>query len=281
MTAACFTVLGLSLLGYWAASLLYQGHLLFHRRTWARWGRRALLAAAGLHLLGLIGHRIFAHTGLLGNRLLVVSLFALFSVAIGLGVEWRFQVPLLNAFVAPVVLLAVLYALIIPLEFPVEPLFLHYPWLGVHVVICLLGFAGFALAFCVSLLYLWQDYQLRVRRVGGFLPSLEVADRWVYYLVGLGFPMLTFGIAMGFLWMVRGVGQNLRFTDPKIIATSVTWIVYAVYLYLHQVVGWRGRKPHFLIIFGFALVLVTFLATRHQFDLESGGLTTISSPFRL
>jgi len=268
MTAACFTVLGLSLVGYLAASVLYQGHLLVGKRTWGNWGRQVLLAAAGLHMLGLIGHRLFAHTGLLANRLLVVSLFALFALAVGLGVEWRFRIPLLNAFLAPVVFLAVLYALIMPLEFPVEPLLLHYPWLGVHVVISLLGFAGFALAFCMALLYLWQDHQLRARRFRQLLPSLDLADRGVYYLVGLGFPLLTLEIAMGFLWMVRGSGQDLRLTDPKILATSVTWIVYAIYLYLYRVVGWRGRKPHFLIILGFALVLLTFLATRHQFTGE-------------
>jgi ABC-type uncharacterized transport system permease subunit len=268
MTGACFTVLGLSLLGYFAASVLYQGHLLLNKRAWAAWGRGALVAAAGLHLLGLIAHSVFARTGLFGNLLFVVSLFALLTIAVSLVVEWRFQVPLLNAFLAPVVFLAVLYALVMPLEIHVEPLLLRYPWLGVHVVISLLGFAGFALAFCMALLYLWQNHQLKVKRFSRFLPSLDVADRWVYYLVGLGFPILTLGIAMGFLWMVRGPGQDLRPSDPKIIATVVTWVVYAIYLYLHKVAGWRGRKPHYLIVLGFALVLVTFFVTRHQFTEE-------------
>ena len=50
-----------------------------------------------------------------------------------------------------------MFGKIVPVEFAeAESLLLHYPWLGVHVALTLVGHVGFTLAFCGAVIYLWQ-----------------------------------------------------------------------------------------------------------------------------
>jgi ABC-type transport system involved in cytochrome c biogenesis permease subunit len=41
----------------------------------------------------------------------------------------------------------------------------------------------------------------------------------------------------------------------------VTWLVYAAYLHARMVAGWRRAQAMWLLVVGFALVLVTYLVT--------------------
>ena len=54
-----------------------------------------------------------------------------------------------------------------------EHVLVQYPWLGVHVVLSLLGYVGFALAFCTATAYLLQQSALKRGRLNHYL-----APRW-------------------------------------------------------------------------------------------------------
>src|SRR5205085_2610520 len=68
---------------------------------------------------------------------------------------------------------------------------LRSAWLPVHVTAAFLGNAVLALAFCVSLVYLFRERQLKEKRIGGLssrLPSLEALDTLNYRALVWGFP---------------------------------------------------------------------------------------------
>jgi ABC-type uncharacterized transport system permease subunit len=70
-------------------------------------------------------------------------------------------------------------------------------WLPIHVTFALLGNAVFALAFGVSLMYLFQEHQLKKKKLPIFtrqLPSLETLDRLNIVFLVWGFPLMTLGI---------------------------------------------------------------------------------------
>ena len=77
-------------------------------------------------------------------------------------------------------------------------------WLTYHVITCFIGYAAFALACGVSIMYLIkvgkEDRSAEESPIGGLLgmfPSTKVLDDLNYKAIMVGFPMLTLGIITG------------------------------------------------------------------------------------
>jgi len=69
--------------------------------------------------------------------------------------------------------------------------------------------------------------------------------------------MLTLGVVTGAPWAQTAWGRYWNW-DPKETWSLVTWLVYAAYLHVRVVRGWRGKWANRLLLIGFATVLVTF-----------------------
>jgi len=131
----------------------------------------------------------------------------------------------------------------------------------VHILFAFLGHAAFAFAGGSSIMYLLQERGLKEHRPGPFLrrlPSLQQLDAMNYHSLTVGFFMLSLGIFTGALWLHNVEGRFLKW-DPKVLASVVTWLLYAVIMHTRLIVGWRGRRTAILSIIGFCCVLLTFL----------------------
>jgi len=137
----------------------------------------------------------------------------------------------------------------------------HYSnlFLVLHVGLVLAAFAGFTLAAALSALYLWQERRLK-RRETTILrrpaPSLATLDRLASRTVAFSLPALTLGIAVGIARLISS-GDHV---DALVVATGVTWLIWAGYLALRTTRGWTGRRAAYLALAGFALVIVVRLA---------------------
>jgi cytochrome c-type biogenesis protein CcsB len=158
----------------------------------------------------------------------------------------------------PLILLTLAYASLSPeVDSGIKPLIpaLQSNWLTVHVMTCFLSYAIFAFSFVVSILYL-------VKKDGGknpgVLPSRETLDDLTYRGILVGMPLLTIGIITGSAWAHYAWGSYWSW-DPKETWSLITWIIYAIFLHLRLVKGWRGKKAAALSVVGFAAVLFTFL----------------------
>jgi ABC-type transport system involved in cytochrome c biogenesis permease subunit len=69
-------------------------------------------------------------------------------------------------------------------------------------------------------------------------------------------PALTLGVAVGVV-RLEDSGGGL---DALMAVTVLTWGVYAAYLALRRLAGWRGRRAAYLVLAGFVLVVVVRLA---------------------
>jgi ABC-type uncharacterized transport system permease subunit len=136
----------------------------------------------------------------------------------------------------------------------------HYSnlFLVLHVGLVLVAFAGFTLAAALSALYLWQERRLK-RRETSILrrpaPSLATLDRLAGRTVIVSLPALTLGIAVG----AARLAHEHESVDALVVATLVTWVVWAAYLVL-RMLGSTGRRSAYLALAGFALVVVVRLA---------------------
>ena len=128
-------------------------------------------------------------------------------------------------------------------------------FLVLHVGLVLTAFAGFTLAAGLAAIYLWQERRLKHHRAGGLLgraPSLVTLDTLESRVVTLAVPALTAGIVAGFV-RLRSDGGSL---DALMVFTLLTWLVFTGYLVLRYGLGWRGRRAAYLVLAGFALVVV-------------------------
>jgi len=256
---------GLSLVLYLAATVLYQGHLFLRRREWGEWGRKMLLAGACVHTFTLGIHFIVSKSPYFSNSLFVVSLFVVTFLFAGLWLEHALQIRKVGAILAPLAFLAVLSAALRPasLEGAGAGL-LKDGWLVVHIALSLLGDVGFALAFGMAAIYLLQEHWLKSRRLNRVLPPLDVADNAGYLLIAVSFSLFSLGLAMGLIAQWVGSSVSLGRVDLKVLASIPCWGLYALYLYLRAGAGWRGHRLNWLSIVGFALVLFNLLVLRHE-----------------
>ncbi|HOA12331.1 MAG TPA: cytochrome c biogenesis protein CcsA [Myxococcota bacterium] len=182
--------------------------------------------------------------------------FVFIGFATGLAalvVELTFRTRLVGAASALVAVLALGYASV--LDSSIRPLMpaLKSNWLIIHVTSYFLGYGALAVATVASALQLAWSF------VPGADPSsLKRIDLLAFRLVLLAFPLLTLGLTTGAVWASFAWGRYWGW-DPKETWSLVTWLVYALYLHLRAMRGWRGRRMAVVALVGFVFVLFTFL----------------------
>ena len=136
------------------------------------------------------------------------------------------------------------------------------PLLGLHVTCAFAGYGMFTVEGLLAVAYLVQDRSLKRKRLGGLagrLPALETLDRVMRDLVGPAFLLFTLSIGLGIglayanQWGRRWAG------DPKVLATGVTWLVFAALYYLRRRADRHGRRMAYVAVLGFACVVAAFL----------------------
>ncbi len=133
-------------------------------------------------------------------------------------------------------------------------------WLfPVHTTLLLFAYASFFVAFAASVMYLWQERELKSKRFSAIfhrLPSLTTIDDIGSTTAGIGFTLLTLGIITGIIWSQARSGRMWH-NDPVEFFALLTWVLYLTLL--HYRTQWRGRKAAWLGIAGFGLVVCTFI----------------------
>jgi cytochrome c-type biogenesis protein CcsB len=194
-----------------------------------------------------------------------LTLFA-WAIVVGFVLLWRRKgLELVTIFGAPVAFAMIVLASLFPeaIERQLIPALQSY-WLWIHVSLAVLGEAAFAVAFVASLLYL-----VGAARDFRGLPDADTLDAVTYRAVGVGFPLFTIGaLFAGAVWAQKAWGTPWSW-DPKEVSSLIVWLVYAIYLHVRLVRGWRGRRTAGLAIAGFALTFFTILGSRALGGLHS------------
>jgi cytochrome c-type biogenesis protein CcsB len=254
------TFFGISLVLYLVATVGFVGHLLLARDWPRRMAMAALATAFGAETVGLAVRAAALGNGVLNSFHDQLSLLAWLIVGIYLGVQMRYHLAVLGALVSPFAFLLTLSSYLVFSGAQQLPDQLQTAWLPAHVAPAFLGYAMFAVASCVSLVYLLQERQVKSKRRGLFrrLPSLEALDDLNYRCVAWGFALFTVGIVTGSL-LAKAMWGTFWSWEPVQILSVLAWLLYAVLLQTRSV-GWRGRRAATLTIVGFALLIVSFLS---------------------
>jgi cytochrome c-type biogenesis protein CcsB len=127
--------------------------------------------------------------------------------------------------------------------------------LALHVGMMMLSYSALSVSFGAAVLYFVQGGGKRFAR----LPSAGRLEEIAHKSVLVGFPMLALGIALGAWWANDAWGRYWGW-DPKETSALVTWLIYAGYLHMRGLRGWKGKRAQGVLIAGYAAVLFTYFA---------------------
>lgn len=150
------------------------------------------------------------------------------------------------------------------------------PWAVAHGIAMVLGGACIAFAAVCAFLYLFGIGKLKrkeVMKVLGKVPNIERLERMNILATGVGFVLLTLGIASGLgLTTLLKTGLVRWLTDVKVMCTIAAWGLLGVILLLDHI-GVLSNKTRIYVTIG-AFILVAFAilgvavlgVTQHNFS---------------
>ena len=180
-------------------------------------------------------------------------------------IELKYKYRIIGAFVVPFALFGMAWAQL-SLDSGIQPLVpaLQSNWLLYHVITCFLGYAAFAVACGISIMYLIKERlegPSADTSAGGLIsqfPAIKVLDDLNYKAIMIGFPLLTLGIVTGAAWANYAWGTYWSW-DPKETWSLIVWFVYAAFLHARITRGWVGRRAAILSVVGFAATIFCYL----------------------
>ncbi len=202
----------------------------------------------------------------LSNLYESVVFFSWTIILIFAMIDLKYKYRVIGAFVVPFALLGMAWAQL-GMNSGIEPLVpaLQSNWLLYHVITCFLGYAAFAVACGISIMYLIREKQEDASGsspAGGVIatlfPSARILDDLNYKAIMVGFPLLTLGIITGAAWANYAWGTYWSW-DPKETWSLIVWFVYAAFLHARFTRGWVGRRAAILSIVGFAATIFCYL----------------------
>ncbi|MGD9212164.1 MAG: c-type cytochrome biogenesis protein CcsB [Desulfobacteraceae bacterium] len=266
-----------AILFYMLSSAGYFSFLVFQKAILQKTGLILIIAGFACHTIT-IGYDFIS-----SGHIPVNNLFETLSIAtwtftcVFLVFQHHFRLNILGVYAAPLISLTLIWAYQLP-KFPMADtaLFKSF-WLITHIVTIFTGDASLALACGISILYLLQERAIKTKSRGFFfkrLPSLELLDNTGYAAIVFGFTMLTIGLITGMVY-AKSVWSHFWSWDPKEVWSAIAWAYYAILLHERLAVGWRGRKAAIMAIFGFLVLIFTFLGVNFFMEGHHGRFTQI------
>ena len=266
-------LLGYTTFAYLFASILYIGIFVFRAQKIGIIASVVTLLSFLMHTAGIILRWVesykmgYGHAPL-SNMYESLVFFAWAIAIFYLWLEWKFKNRLIGAFAVPFAFLSMAYASFgSEITSEIKPLVpaLQSNWLIAHVVTCFIGYAAFAVAGGIGIMYLLKDrYEEGQKQKGAVtdgllstLPSLRIIDDVIYKCIIFGFVWLSAGIITGAVWANEAWGTYWSW-DPKETWSLITWFVYAAALHARFVRGWSGKRIAWIAIIGFFSVIFTY-----------------------
>ncbi|MFH2218476.1 MAG: c-type cytochrome biogenesis protein CcsB [Pseudomonadota bacterium] len=264
---------------YGAAAVFYIAAWIFKKSLPAKLAAWIALIGAAGNTAGIImrwveSYKMGIGHAPLSNMYESLVFFSWTVVVIYLVIERSYKTSVIGAFATPIAFLSMAYASLSPnVNDTIQPLIpaLKSNWLIAHVFTCFLGYAGFAIAFGTSIMYLLKQTDPEGKNsILAHLPDAKILDDLTHQMVMFGFLFLSIGIITGAVWANSAWGSYWTW-DPKETWSLITWFIYATLLHARMMRGWHGKRIAYLSIIGFLAVLFTYFGVNYLPGLHSYG----------
>ena len=264
---------------YGFAAVLYIALLIFKKPLVGRLATWTAIIGAICNFAGIILRWVESYTlGIahapLSNFYESMVFFSLTITIVYLVIERKYKNRIIGAFTTPIAFLAMAYASLSPnINDRIQPILpaLKSNWLIAHVMTCFVGYSAFAIAFCISFMYLFKqrDAEGKSNLLARF-PNIRILEELNHQMIMFGFLFLTIGIITGSVWANSAWGRYWGW-DPKETWSLITWFIYATVLHARMMRGWGGKRIAYLSIIGFLAVLFTYFGVNYLPGLHSYG----------
>ena len=259
-----------AMLAYGLASLVYLAHLIIRESILGRTATGALFLGLLLNLTGMVRRGLESYQmGVFhppwSNLFEALTFWSFIAGGIYLLIEKKYSLRLIGAFVTPLIFFTSAYA-ILKASHEIQPLMpaLRSYWLYLHVVTAFIGYAGFTVAFGGAVAYLIKERFGEESWTYRFLPSKDILDEITYKSIAIVFPIWTASIILGAAWANEAWGGYWSW-DPKEVWSLIVWLFFGAYLHARQLMGWKGERVAWMVVFGFLTVLICFFAVNLYF----------------
>ncbi len=251
------------------AAALYSIGLLHAILTLVRRREHLFRIAMAAFGLGSVFHFVsIVEEGVLNNRCPITNVYETLSmcaflvVLLYLFVQWRYKMSSLSVFIFPLVFVMALVATLgNPVSAWSSPV-VRNTWLTVHIVLVLLGIAALVFSAVGSVLYLFQERELKAkkpRKLYYRLPPLGTLDDLISKSMAVGFVLMTLAVIAGSTWGFIEL-KTAWIKQPKIAISFFTWGVYMLLVCLRTTAGWRGRKAAIMTVMVLGFSALTWAA---------------------
>ena len=131
-----------------------------------------------------------------------------------------------------------------------------------HVLSSLVAYSILGLAALHAIVLSIQNSYLHSHQPGGIirlLPPLKTMESLLFETIIIGFICLSISLASGLLFLENMFAQQLA---HKTILSIVAWFVFAILLFGHWLLGWRGRTATRWTLAGFISLMLAYFGSK-------------------
>lgn len=247
---------------YFVSTYLYGMFFFRNDDLASKYMSTVLKITVSIHLLDIVLRSWYFSHFPLASVFEAVSVIALAAALIYLYLEFRLKVRTTGYFILVLIFFMQLFSSAFINFTHHIPEILHSPLFVFHTGAAILGYAGFAISFIYSLMYLLLFHDIKSSKfsvIYNRLPSLEVLAGLNYNSAAIGFSFLSVAIIFGSVWSNKVFGEFFS-RDPKILVAYLTWVIYGLELLGGNILRWSRRRLAFLSLTGFTIIIFSIVA---------------------
>jgi ABC-type uncharacterized transport system permease subunit len=189
-----------------------------------------------------------------------LSFSAFILVGAFLALRSRLRLDSLGVLIAPLALTFLLGAQFVAVDSSASP-GVPRSLLVLHITANVLGVGLFLLAGASGAFYVIEERRLKNKQLGlaSRMPPLAALDRVAHRLLLAGFPLLTFGIVSGSLFLNRLTALHGGAELLRSLLGYASWLLLAVVLVLRRVGSWNGRRAAYGTLAGVGCLLLVMM----------------------
>lgn len=260
MESAATIAFYLGVIAYSAASTLFFLDLVRPASARRNSGPRLLGVGATFHAAHVVTASLLSNICPVESLHFALSFSAFILVGAFLVLRQRLRLDSLGVLIAPLALTFLLGAQFVSLGSSAAE-GVPRALLVLHITANVLGVGLFLLAGASGAFYVIEERRLKRKQLGlaSRLPPLAALDRVAHRLLLAGFPLLTFGVVSGSMFLEQLSATEGSAEILRSLLGYASWLLLAVVLVLRRVSGWNGRRAAYGTMAGVACVLLVML----------------------
>ncbi|MDT8451653.1 MAG: cytochrome c biogenesis protein CcsA [Gammaproteobacteria bacterium] len=136
-----------------------------------------------------------------------------------------------------------------------------------HIISSIIAYSILGLAAAYAIMLSIQNRFLHRHQPGGFirlLPPLTTMESLLFETITIGFACLSISLLSGFIFIDDIFAQHLV---HKTVLSILAWFVFAILLFGHRFIGWRGRTAIRWTLGGFFSLMLAYFGSKFVLEI--------------